>query len=331
MKKMKYENKEKKTKKITKLFPWIISSVIALSPSIVKPDSQSFNHKLPLIEKNKIQRIQNVQKLNKTMDEDLYEWRKIWWGVVVDSEPVEYDSLRWAFKRNGAPLSDTSFTLTIDDTVYYCGVWADTVYEEPSNDFAWIVKFEYIEEPYESLQPKDPTADFIGDSVTTGTEWVHVTNIKYAIPGWVYIHTVQNTYYQQYDDGSLAEFTGTGVVFCLSPEKSKTYMADNTVYTLSVYLGIEDENNNENNKPMILDFSVYPNPTNAWFIVKLPKEMNGILTLIDMNGHVIEKKRINNTNEVKINVADIHSGNYRIVIHTNDETTKVSKNVIIIK
>ncbi|MCD6226991.1 hypothetical protein J7J90_00675, partial [Candidatus Micrarchaeota archaeon] len=83
-----HENKENK-KKISKLLPWVIGGVIALSPNVVKGQMKTFNDKLPLIEnKNKIE---TVQKLNRTTTDDEYEWRKLWYIVDVDGYPVEFD------------------------------------------------------------------------------------------------------------------------------------------------------------------------------------------------------------------------------------------------
>jgi len=318
-----HENKENK-KKISKLLPWIIGGVIALSPNVVKGQMKTFNDKLPLIEnKNKIE---TVQKLNRTTTDDEYEWRKLWYIVDVDGYPVEFDSLRWAFKKNGEPINDTTYTLNVAGTTYVCGIYADTVVHSDSTEVN-IVTYTYIEEPYDSLQAKDPSADFFGDSVETNNRWVHVLNNRYWYPDYTYTCTDQNTYYQQYEDGSVDHNGGTAVGYEYEGVTyEKSYMVDNTVYYLSISLDV----NEPVNKPQMINLKVYPNPANIYFNVKLSNKSKGVLTLYDLEGRVIDKKIINNKSNVKIDASGLNSGNYILVFET-DDGTKVSKRITLVK
>jgi len=313
----------KSKKKMSKLLPWVIGGIIALSPGFVQSQS-NFNNKLPLISKNKTE---TVQKLNRTPTDDEYEWRKIWYIVDIDGAPAEFDSLRWAFKKNDEPINDTTYTITHAETTYVCGVYADTVVSEPDRSEAWIVKYKYIEEPYDSLQAKDPTATFEGDSVTICSTWVYVTNIQYTYPGFSYIGTDQNTFYQQYDDGSVYNNAGAGVGYTYgSTTFEKNYMVDNTVYYLSIPLDVQEEIN----KPQSINMKIYPNPANLYFNIKLSSKSNGTITLYDMNGKIVDKKIINNKSTVKINASDLNSGNY-ILLFEDEKGTKVSKRIIVVK
>ena len=103
-------------------------------------------------------------------------------------------------------------------------------------------------------------------------------------------------------------------------------MVDNTVYTLSIPLSV----NEPINKPQLINIKVYPNPTNIYFNVKFSNKSKGVLTLYDLEGRVINKKIINNKSNVKIDASGLNSGNYILVFET-DDGTKVSKMIVLVK
>jgi len=268
-------------------------------------------------------------KLAKAQTTDEFEWRSFWYIIDIDETPVEFDSLRWAFKKNGLPINDTTYTITQAGTTYVCGIYADTVVSEPDSTEAWVVTYEYIEQPYSDLVRRSATGiTFEGDSVEQCSTWVHVTNIRYTYPGFVLIGTEQNTYYQQYEDGSVHDNAYSWVGYCSSPVKEKSYMVDNNVYSFSIPLDIREEIN----KPQVINMRVYPNPANLYFNIKLSTKSNGTVTLYDMNGKIIDKKLINNNDNVKINASNINinSGNF-IIVFESENGTKVSKRIILVK
>jgi len=257
---------------------------------------------------------------------DEYEWRYL--SAVIDTNGAmeSYELIRWAFKKNGEPINDTTYTLNVAGTTYVCGVYADTVISEPDSDFAWVVTYKYVEEPYDSLQTKYPTATFRGDSVTTGTKWVYVTNIEYTYPGFSYWGTMQDVYYQQYEDGSVHDNAWGWVGYSSSPSKEKCYMIDNTVYYLSIPLNIQERIN----KPQTVDLKIYPNPANVYFNIELNDKVKGKLTVYDLESRVIDKKIITGKTSVRIDASGLSSGGYIIVVETQDGT-KVSKRIVLVK
>ena len=79
-------------------------------------------------------------------------------------------------------------------------------------------------------------------------------------------------------------------------------------------LGIEEEQQ----KPEVIDLTVYPNPTNSNLTVNFNKTINGILRIYDNNGHRIDTKILRNRNEITINTEDYSSGLYHMIVTTED-------------
>jgi hypothetical protein len=64
--------------------------------------------------------------------------------------------------------------------------------------------------------------------------------------------------------------------------------------------------------------TVYPNPNNGSFNVKLSENLSGTIQLIDLNGRIISTQEFNNENEFKISQQNLPSGIYQMSITSSD-------------
>jgi len=173
-------------------------------------------------------------------EEDDYEWR--WLAAITEESgmPAIYDNYKWTYKKNDLPITnssggDTTYTITYGGDDYLCGVYADTAVVLYSSN-VYVTSYRYVNEPHDSLVSWDPTARFEGDSVETGDEWVYVVCDYYVYPDFFYIGNEENTYFQQYADGSVKNNAGTGITLSDIPDVAKSYVVDNTVYYFSISL-----------------------------------------------------------------------------------------------
>ena len=86
----------------------------------------------------------------------------------------------------------------------------------------------------------------------------------------------------------------------------------------------------ENNIKNATSFSVYPNPASTYFIIKYSPEFNNQeLRITDINGRVVKKIRLLETNTQSIPVYDLKEGIY--FIHTEFNRKKYSQKILIRK
>ncbi|MCD6418776.1 hypothetical protein J7M00_08350, partial [bacterium] len=80
----------------------------------------------------------------KAQTTDEYEWRYL--SAIIDTNGAmeSYELIRWAFKKNGEPINDTTYILNIAGTTYVCGTYTDTFFYSDTSD-AYITYYTYVE------------------------------------------------------------------------------------------------------------------------------------------------------------------------------------------
>jgi len=312
----------------------------AIAGEAVKPDVKT-NDVKPVVVSERIQKEMDDFKLTRGMEtdkkelrktsEDLtdeYEWR--WMAVFTDTSgvPASDEYLKWTYKKNGSPITnstggDTTYTLTVGGEEYLCGVYADTLIFPDSSD-ARIVTYTYRQGTMEELTSRwegiymnklsfaswDPMA----------TNWIEYVRIRGPpIRGIISERFVR--YFETTIDSTFNQSGGTS----MGGNIQILYTLNDPTNYLSIPLSIHESEN----KPMELNMSVYPNPTNARFSVKLPEQMtDGTVTLYTINGEIVDKKIIDGR-EVTFDASDLSSGKY--LIRAQNSEYDVHRNVVIIK
>ena len=247
--------------------------------------------------------------------------RKVYVFEDHDGAPFSTDSLNWIFERKNpsteewSAIQDTTYTTEIEGITYLCGDITDTVFTPDSSDVYTFVQNAHTGLPAEDISTMHPDARIEGDSIETCTDWVESRTIRWfnAEGGWVSMDTNQ-TFFQVNRDGSV-DHDGDGGIHYISHGSTfdRNYYSDPNVFEMSI-LGIEDEEQ----KPEVIDLTVYPNPTNSNLTVNFNKTINGILRIYDNNGHRIDTKILRNRNEITINTEDYSSGLYHMIVTTED-------------
>ena len=88
-------------------------------------------------------------------------------------------------------------------------------------------------------------------------------------------------------------------------------------YEISTTVGI-------NETSIILEMSVYPNPTNNYLTLKVEDNANLIYQLIDLQGKVIENKKVN-SNSTTITMEALPKSTYFLTVTDNKNTVKTFK------
>jgi hypothetical protein len=84
----------------------------------------------------------------------------------------------------------------------------------------------------------------------------------------------------------------------------------------------------QNELEKTLEMTVYPNPNNGNFELKLPENVNnGIVTVRDINGRLILTQDIN-ANNTAIQLEDVSNGIYFVELSANGKTTIQKMNII---
>jgi len=273
------------------------------------------------------------KELRKTSDlEDNYEWR--WFAWYIDIGGIEDTSgyFKWTYKKNGSPITnsaggDTTYTLTVGGEEYLCGTFLDYVSCEGGDPYS--VRYNYrqgetmsdLEARWEGVTPMNSLSFGYWDS--TATRWIESVRCR-GPPGPTITRSV--TYVEVTDD-SVYSNAGSSVQPRPPPnEYKKSYYVDHTPYYLSIPLSIHETDN----KPQTIDLKIYPNPFNAQFSVELDEKVNGVLTLYDVMGNVVDKKLLDNSDKTTFEAGDLSSGQYFIRLVT-EEGKQISKQITLIK
>ncbi len=93
----------------------------------------------------------------------------------------------------------------------------------------------------------------------------------------------------------------------------------------------KEKSNKANKKPILLEnkqpsFKIIPNPSGGVFKIKLNNIKNGSYIISDLYGNIVLKGKINNENEISINISAKNAGLY--IIKINSEKINLSKTLI---
>jgi hypothetical protein len=69
-----------------------------------------------------------------------------------------------------------------------------------------------------------------------------------------------------------------------------------------------------------LNFSLYPNPTNAMIHVEFQKQLLGYYEILDISGRTLTKEAVN-SNQLKIDCSNLLKGSYLLKIYENGRYT----------
>lgn len=102
------------------------------------------------------------------------------------------------------------------------------------------------------------------------------------------------------------QIKNTGHIFF---DYNAAIVTNTTLNTINTALGLSiSENNNE------LSTLIFPNPAQNYFIVDFGKDVNGLLSIVDMTGRVVKTIAINKTNQVIVNTEEFISGLYGLIM-----------------
>jgi PKD repeat protein len=118
--------------------------------------------------------------------------------------------------------------------------------------------------------------------------------------------------------------TVTDATGCVSSSCDSTYrkssvgIIDKLVVVPAATVGVTEHR--------VLNSYVYPNPANEVIHISFSKEVNGIISLVDITGRAVLKQVVNSTNQT-LNISDIPSGLYSLQVVAGNEIDR-SKVVI---
>ncbi len=128
----------------------------------------------------------------------------------------------------------------------------------------------------------------------------------------------QTTYNLQ-DLGSIT-FNGGNINFTANAETLSTFSLNElTSLTFKNTSGVDENSLSEAN-----GFNVYPNPVNNILNIELKNAKGGYVEILNITGQTIKTTKIDNTNNVIIEVSDLSKGVY-LCRYNNEEKTKTIK------
>ncbi|MFK7786400.1 MAG: T9SS type A sorting domain-containing protein, partial [Crocinitomicaceae bacterium] len=128
---------------------------------------------------------------------------------------------------------------------------------------------------------------------------------------------VRFMYGQSVPEQMVYGYNGVGDLFFLASPRALVVRPD-----FNCGLGLDEE--------ATLDATVFPNPANDQFTVRLASEItSGTLTLTDLNGRVVLTKEVNsNASEISINVSNVANGLYTLFVESDKGTNAIQVDVI---
>lgn len=166
-------------------------------------------------------------------------------------------------------------------------------------------------------------ADFQASLINTAGTVNQTTCAQPGINALIYWDNIQMStptpgdYYQWYVNGQImvgetndtliipVDFGGTFTVSVLSANGCDT----SNFITLQGSVGEEQ-----------LNFSLYPNPTNAILNVEFQKQLLGHYEILDVSGRALTKETVN-SNQIKIDCSNLSKGSYLLKIYENGRYT----------
>ena len=166
-------------------------------------------------------------------------------------------------------------------------------------------------------------ADFQASLINTAGTVNQTTCAQPGINALIYWDNIQMStptpgdYYQWYVNGQImvgetndtliipVDFGGTFTVSVLSANGCDT----SNFITLQGSVGEEQ-----------LNFSLYPNPTNAILNVEFQKQLLGHYEILDVSGRALTKEAVN-SNQIKIDCSNLSKGSYLLKIYENGRYT----------
>ena len=124
-------------------------------------------------------------------------------------------------------------------------------------------------------------------------------------------------YGQSVPEQMVYGYNGTGDLFYLASPRAIVIRPD-----FDCGLGLNEE--------ALLDATVFPNPANDQFTVRLAQEItSGTITLTDLNGRVVLTQEVkSNASEVAVDVAGVAAGMYTLYIQSEKGTNAVQVEVM---
>ncbi len=116
-----------------------------------------------------------------------------------------------------------------------------------------------------------------------------------------------------------------GDVFVLPPPPDLGHILNGGAVLRPIHIGVA---NSENQGDEVLDFIVFPNPSNGVYTISLRNEqlLGSILHIIDGSGIVVFSKKLDNV-EVNIDITQFANGVYYFYVqsYVNSKTKQVIK------
>ncbi|QMI83894.1 T9SS type A sorting domain-containing protein [Flavobacterium sp. xlx-214] len=152
---------------------------------------------------------------------------------------------------------------------------------------------------------------------------VEAINILTLHLGGIYLANGNNTNVNNMEIDIRRQMNGVEPPICIVVDDKNTAINGNTPYNSWIVKGVYNFNCILKNETFLLDsFKIYPNPTTNYLFVNMDKSiLIKNIQILNINGKLL--KSIDN-NFQNINISDLASGSYLLVINTN-VGTKVEK------